>query len=74
MRGYIEKTHSTDAEYPPPPPLRVCISVQPEGKSCSISARVVVLPDPPVRVMAYAERENIDLEAGAYTPPLLTSN
>ena len=32
-RGVIENKHSTDVEYPPPP--CVCMSVHPEGKSCS---------------------------------------
>jgi len=33
-RGVIENKHSTDVESPPPPP-RVCMSIHPEGKSCS---------------------------------------
>jgi len=33
-RGVIEKKHSNDVEYRPPPP-RVCTSIHAEGKSCS---------------------------------------
>jgi len=33
-RGVIENTHSTDVESPPSP-LRVCMSIHAEGKSCS---------------------------------------
>jgi hypothetical protein len=32
-RGFIENKHSTETEYPPPPP-RVCTSIHPEGQSC----------------------------------------
>ena len=33
-KGVVENKHSTDVESPPRPP-RVCVSIQPEGKSCS---------------------------------------
>jgi len=44
-RGGVENNHFTDFEYPPPPP-RVCMSIQPEGKSCTDLGRVFVLNDP----------------------------
>jgi len=45
--GINENQHSTSVESPPPP--RVCMSTHPEGKSRSISVRVLVLNDPPAR-------------------------
>jgi len=44
-RGVIENKHSTRAESSHPP-LRVCMSVNPLGKSCSDLGRVLVLNDP----------------------------
>ena len=33
-RGAVQNKHSTNVESPPPPP-RLCMSIHPEGKSCS---------------------------------------
>ena len=46
--GLLRTKHSTDVESPPPPP-RVCMSIHPEGKSCSDLRGVLVLNDPPAR-------------------------
>ena len=37
----VENLHSTDVESPPPP-IRVCMNIQPTGKSCSYLGRVCV--------------------------------
>jgi hypothetical protein len=35
-KGCIKDKHSTDVESPPPPaPSRVCMSIHPEGQTCS---------------------------------------
>jgi len=49
--------HSTGIESPPlpPPPLSVCINIDPEGKSCLISVRILVLDDPPARECQVAD-------------------
>ena len=47
-RGAVEKKHSTDVDSPPPPP-RVCMSIHPESRACSVIGRVLVLNDPPAR-------------------------
>jgi hypothetical protein len=45
----MEDKHSTDFEPPAPPySLWVCMSIHPEGESCSDLGRVLVLNDPPV--------------------------
>jgi len=43
--GVIQNQRSTDSEYPAPPP-GVCMSIHPEGKSCSDLGRVLDLNDP----------------------------
>jgi len=47
-RGVIENKHSTDVESPSPPPPCVCMSIHPEGESCSDLGWVHVLSDPAV--------------------------
>jgi len=47
--GGTENQHSADIESPPPPPLHVCTSIQPEGQSSSDLGRVLALNDPPAR-------------------------
>jgi hypothetical protein len=47
-RGLIETKRSTAIESPLPPP-RVCMSIHPKDKSCSISVRVRFLNDPSAR-------------------------
>jgi hypothetical protein len=46
-RGVIADKHSTDVEYPPPYAPSFYISRHPDGNSCSISVRVLVINDPP---------------------------
>jgi len=47
-RGVIESKHSNDVESPPPLP-RVCMSMHPDGNSCSNLSRVLILKGPPAR-------------------------
>jgi hypothetical protein len=44
-RGVHENKRSTDVEFTPPPP-RLCMSIHPEGESCSDLGRLLVLNDP----------------------------
>ena len=49
-RGFTENQHAAGVESPPPAP-RVCMSIHPEGRSCSdLGSSGSVLNDPPARL------------------------
>ena len=52
-RGIIENKYSTDVEYPPSPPPRVCMSGHTQDKSCFDIDRLLDLDDPPARRLTY---------------------